>query len=182
MTPEWLEASRQLPPSVYRRYLVGAGWEELEADERRWRYRRSVRDQEVCVEVPRKQDYADYSRRVAELIELIEILALVEERPASAIVFDLGQAETDVLAFRFGGPETRSGTISISDSARIRAAQKQLLLAAAHSVIEPRIHHPRLSRAEAVDFVDSCREAPGSYVSPILVPTIAPTPSRSTSR
>ncbi|PRQ09794.1 hypothetical protein [Enhygromyxa salina] len=171
MKPDWLQTASRLPPSAYRRYLVASGWKEGDAlNDRHWRYHRNEHEQDVVVEIPRRQDFVDYGRRVAEVIE---VLSLVERRAARAIVFDLGQPEADVLAFRFAGADTESGTISISDSARIREARKQLLLAAAHSIIEPRAHHPRLSRAEAVAFVDTCREAPtrsGSYVSPILVP------------
>jgi len=170
MRPKWQRVAGGLPPSAYRRYLKAKGWREADQHERSWRYELPTFERGVDVEIPKDSSFADYDRRVREVIEILE---LVEKRTADELVFDLGQPEADVLAFRFGGASTESGTVSVTDSARIHEAQKQLLLSIAHSVIEPRVHHPRLSKAEAVQFVESCREAPprpGSYVSPILVP------------
>jgi hypothetical protein len=169
--PDWFKVASRLPPSAFRRYLMASGWAEVESpQDNYWSYQQVRDGHDVTVDVPRWPEFVDYGRRV---VEVIDILSAVEQRSAREILFDLGQPEADVLGFRFGGAETESGTISVNDSVRIREAQKRLLLAAAHSIIEPRANHPRLSRAEAVAFVDTCREGPtrpGSYIAPILVP------------
>lgn len=171
MNSDWFETARRLPPSAYRRYLSARGWREGKAgSDRFWRYQTTVGAAEVSVDVPRHPELPDYGRRVAELLE---VLAAADRRSPRALLFDLGQPDADVIGFRFAGADTESGTISIADSGRIRDAQRRLLLSTAHSTLEPRAHHPRLSRSEAVAFVESCREAPshpGSFISPILVP------------
>jgi hypothetical protein len=173
--PDWLDDAARLLPSALRHHLVATGWHEIATGEaaRYWRYAVDTPRGAVAVEVPRSMDFVDYGRRV---VELVEVLALVEQRPARTIVFELGQPEADVLSFRFTGPETNDGTISLDDGIRVREERRRLLLATAHSVIEPLPHHPRLSRAEPMEFLASCRELPpkiGSYLSPVLVPVSA---------
>ncbi|MCX4241638.1 hypothetical protein [Paraliomyxa miuraensis] len=172
MKPDWASDAARLPPSALRRYLVAAGWVDDDENESAtyWSYSRATPQGQVSVEVPKRQDFVDYDRRVAELIE---ILTLVEKRSARAIIFELGQPGADVLSFRYHGAETEDGTISVDDGIRIREERRRLLLSTAHSVIEPLPHHPRLSRSEPAAFIASCREAPsriGSYLSPVLVP------------
>lgn len=172
MRPDWASDAARLPPSALRRHLVAIGWEEADTSDSAssWSYSRITPRGEVTIEVPKRQDFVDYERRV---VELIEILALVEQRSARSIVFELGQPGADVLSFRYRGAETQDGTISVDDGIRIREERRRLLLATAHSVIEPLPHHPRLSRTEPMEFIASCREAPprvGSYLSPVLVP------------
>ncbi len=172
MMAEWASQAARLPPSAFRRYLAATGWTDEPVPETAnfWRYRRRVPAGEVFIEVPRRQEFADYARRVTEIIE---ILTMVEDRPARTVIFELGQPGADVVSFRFVGPETDDGSITLDDSIRIREARKRMLLAIAHSAIEPLAHHPRLARADAVAFLSSCREVPaepGSYLTPILVP------------
>lgn len=172
MRPDWVKDAAQLPPSALRRYLVATDWvdENTTDSATYWSYSRLTPQGQVSVEVPKRQDFVDYDRRVAELIE---ILALVEQRSARSLIFELGQPGADVLSFRYRGADTEDGTISVDDGIRIREERRRLLLSTAHSVIEPLPHHPRLSRSEPMEFIASCREAPprlGSYVSPVLVP------------
>lgn len=174
MRPSWVKQASQLLPSVLRRYLVTAGWEPSER-KKAWRFSKEVvLGTEVYVDVPKSQDFADYERRV---VELVEVLAAAEERSPFELLLSLADPTSDKLAFRFASPDTGAGTISISDGCRIRDAQRRLLLSAAHSVVEPQAHHPRLSRTEAVAFLETCREAPsqrGSFVSNIVIPVAPP--------
>ncbi len=172
MKPDWVDDAARLLPSSLRHHLTATGWRDVTATDasNHWRYTFDAPEGVVSVDVPRSMEFVDYPRRV---VELVEILSLVEKRPARAIVFDLGQPEADILSFRFTGAETSDGTISIDDGIRIREERRRLLLATAHSVIEPLPHHPRLSRTEPMEFLASCRELPpkiGSYLSPVLVP------------
>ncbi|MCA9711465.1 MAG: hypothetical protein KDK70_36845 [Myxococcales bacterium] len=173
MRPGWAQQAGHLLPSVLRRYLATAGWESLER-KKAWRFSKAASAGEIFVDVPKSQDLADYERRV---VELVEVLAAVEERSPLEVLLGLANPTADCLAFRFSVPDTESGTISVSDGCRIRDAQRRLLLSAAHSVVEPQAHHPRLSRAEAVAFLETCREAPsqhGSFVANILIPVAPP--------
>jgi hypothetical protein len=170
--PDWADEAARLLPSALRHHLVATGWRDLATSEAAsyWRYALDMPQGPVSVDVPRSMDFVDYPRRV---VELIEVLSLVEKRPARSIVFELGQPEADILSFRFKGAETNDGTIALDDGIRIREERRRLLLATAHSVIEPLPHHPRLSRVEPMEFLATCRELPpkvGSYLSPVLVP------------
>lgn len=172
MKPDWSDEAARLLPSALRHHLAATGWRDVEANEaaRYWRYAIDTPRGQVSVDVPRSTGFIDYDRRV---VELVEVLALVEQRSARSIVFELSQPEADILSFRFTGAETNDGTISIDDGIRIREERRRLLLSVAHSVIEPLPHHPRLSRTEPLELLAACRELPpkvGSYLSPVLVP------------
>lgn len=171
--PSWAKQASQLLPSVLRRYLATAGWEPSER-KKAWRFSKEMPAGDVYVDVPKNQDFADYERRV---VELVQVLAAAEERSSREILLSLANPTADGLAFRFASSDTGSGTISVSDGCRIRHAQRRLLLSAAHSVVEPQAHHPRLSRTEAVAFLETCREAPsqhGSFVANIIIPVAPP--------
>ena len=53
--------------------------------------------------------------------------------------------------------EAEAGILPLDHAARVVTGMRRLLLAAAHSVLLPRAYHPRLSRAEAEEFVSRCR-------------------------
>lgn len=172
MKPDWADEAARLLPSALRHHLAATGWRDVTTNEGSsyWRYALEMPQGVVEIEVPRNPGFVDYARRV---VELVENLALVEKRSARSIVFELGQPEADIVSFRFEGAETNDGTISLDDGIRIREERRRLLLATAHSVIEPLPHHPRLARTEPLEFLASCRELPpkvGSYLSPVLVP------------
>jgi hypothetical protein len=172
MKPDWADDAARLLPSTLRHHLAAHGWRDVTTLETSsvWRYAFDTPQGTVLVDVPRNTGFVDYSRRV---VELVETLALFEKRPARSIVFELGQPEADIVSFRFEGAETNDGTISLDDGIRIREERRRLLLATAHSVLEPLPHHPRLARTEPLELLASCRELPpkvGSYLSPVLVP------------
>jgi len=172
MKPDWIDEAARLPPAALRHHLASTGWHDVATSEATsyWRYVIDTPRGQVSIDVPKSMEFVDYARRV---VELIEILSLVEQRSARSIVFELGQPEADILSFRYKGVETNDGTISIDDGIRIREERRRLLLSMAHSVIEPLPHHPRLSRAEPLEFLASCRELPpkiGSFLAPVLVP------------
>jgi hypothetical protein len=171
MTVDWAKEAARLQPSAFLRYLRTRGWQEEEArNHKLMRFTRAVDQGTVEVEIPTRSTFADYARRVREAVEIV---ALVEGLPISEVCANLAMPSFDVVSFRFTGEASAGGMISLDDSYRIRKARKQLLLAMAHSVVEPLPHFSRLSRTEPVEFLASCREAPpraGSYESPILVP------------
>jgi len=160
-------------PEDAQQYLKSAGWKR--SDERRYPgsvvyARPAPRGGEVTVQLVVDPTLADYKRRTAELVE---VLAAFERRSPLDVVSDLLLPPSDVLRCRVHSDAVQSGFISLDDAIRIRQAEKQLLLACAHSEIEPRNHFPRLAQAEAVELLRSCREGPsarGSYVTTLVVP------------
>jgi hypothetical protein len=116
----------------------------------------------------------DYGRRIGDAVQ---VLAEKENRPALEILNDLLQADADILRFRVLSPEAVRGTLPLEEAVDLLEGAKQALLAAACSVIAPgRRHHPRLSRAEAEEMLQSCRMAQterGSFTVAIACPVRA---------
>lgn len=177
---DWDFDASVLEPSVFRRFLKARGWSEsTSARNRKFLFARNIPPDghSATVEIPTSTEFADYARRVREAIE---ILSIIEQVSPAELARALHHPSVDILVFRFTGDETRDGTISLDDAIRFRHARRQLLLSAAHSVVEPRAHFPRLARNEPLEFLARCREAPtrsGSFVSELLV-SVAPEVAR----
>jgi hypothetical protein len=171
MTRGWFRHGAALEPSLFRRYLRTRGWTEHGAtDARAHLYTQGFRGGHVEVEIPAHTRFADYARRIAEALEII---AAFESKEPADVLASIQRPESDVVRFTIEGHDTAMGTIGIDDAIRLREGRKKMLLAIAHSVIEPLPHFARLSRTGPLEFVASCREAPtaiGSYVSEVLVP------------
>ncbi|MEC7518421.1 MAG: hypothetical protein VYE22_01080 [Myxococcota bacterium] len=161
------------PPAQLRRLLRSRGWEEADNDHPAFYvFHTVVRGEQFVTGVPR-EELADYPTRVRDVLLA---LCQVHGSAPQEILRQVRHPGSDIITFRLTGPAAADGTISVDDSLRMRAARRQLLLAAAHSVTEPLEFFPRLGRQPATDFMRSCREAPpraGSYVSDVLVP-VAP--------
>lgn len=118
--------------------------------------------------------FSDYPVRMAELVE---VLARWEERGFLEVLNDLLSPPGDRIRIRIFSESTRSGSILLEDSVRLRRASQQLLLASAHSALRPQQHFARLSSGPALEFLASCREVQterGSYVASLLVPVDPP--------
>jgi len=125
----------------------------------------------IAIDVPQRTGFADYSRRVAELLALV---AELEERSPLALVEDLIQPAGDVLGIRVDSEATRTGTLSLLESLRLREGAKNQLLASAHSVTTPLAYFARLARSEPAALLASVREGQnqrGSFIARFIVPT-----------
>lgn len=159
-------------PEDARQYLASTGWKVERAQ-----YRGSIvfartapKGGVVTTQLPLDPTFADYKRRIAELVD---VLSAFEDRSPLAVVNDLLLPPSDVIRCRIHSDVVQSGFIPLEDSIRVRQAQKQMLLACAHSELEPRSHFTRLSQNEAVELLRSCREGPaarGSYMTTLMVP------------
>lgn len=169
MKASWNESFAALQPGVFRTYLNRRGWTEGERP-RSFLFHKSYGEGKAEVEIPRDSDFVDYQRRIAQAVD---VMVIVEDTEPLELLRVLENPSFDVLRFRYTGQTVDDGTIPLEDALRIRQARKQLLLSAAHSVVEPLPHFSRLSRAEPMAFLNSCREAPsrpGSFISEVLVP------------
>jgi hypothetical protein len=83
-----------------------------------------------------------------------EKLAEIEAKPLSVILASLQEVRDDTLRFRIT-LDHNSGidSLPLSFATSFITAAQQLLLSAACTVLKPRIHHPRLSQAEAQQLV-----------------------------
>jgi len=120
--------------------------------------------------VPLDETYDDYGGSVAEAVRK---LAEFEDRPALEVLNHLLLPPADVLRFKESGPDTETGTAPLDQVISLLEGTKKMLLSMAHSVLTPRRYHPRLSRTEADQFLESCRMGQterGSFVVTIACP------------
>jgi hypothetical protein len=162
-------------PSDVQQYLRHRGW--LPRGEPRGEvaeYVHPLDDTHVRVRVLLDSSFSDYALRMAELID---VLSRLEKRPFLEILNELLIPPGDRIRFRVFSESTRSGTISLDDSIRLRQATRQLFLSSAHSALKPQRHHARLSQAPALELLQECRETQterGSYVTSLWVPVTPP--------
>jgi hypothetical protein len=175
--PENLVA--RVTPGDVERYAQATGWvrvPEVNGQIVVYRHPSSEVDQLVVPLVP---EFDDYGRRMAEVVSR---LAETEARPALEVLDDLLLPPADVLRFRITGPSTEQDSLPLERGIGLLAGVKKSLLAAACSVIRPQAFHPRLSRAEANQFVEACRLGQterGSFTVTVvcpLSPVDSPTP------
>lgn len=171
MNPSMFPGLESVQPGDVQNYLQSTGWtfsRRIATDI--IELSRTISGSTVAVRVLFDRSYSDYEVRTAELIEL---LAKLEQRPFAEVLDDLLTPPGDRVRFRVLSESTRSGSISLQDSLRLRSNARQLLLAAAHSAISPQRHFTKLGHAQAVSLVDECLEPQterGSYVTSLLVP------------
>ena len=96
----------------------------------------------------------DFSRRMGEVVS---ILAERERRPAGEILHDLLLPPADTLRFSESGSASESGDVPLDHGIGLLTGARKQLLAAACSELRPQLYHPRMSLAEAEQFLRQCR-------------------------
>ncbi len=120
--------------------------------------------------VPRSTLADDFAQRV---VEAADRLAEREGRTAHSILSDLLCPPSDILRFRVSGVDVDQWDISYSHLANVIAGIEKCLRAAACSIVKPQTFHPRLSRSEADQLMQSCRlrqTEPGSFTIVVACP------------
>ena len=136
------------------RYALANGWQRVEyGDGGIALFDRPDSELDQLI-IPLHPTGPDYSRRI---VDVVMNLSEVENRPAEEVVNDLLMPGADVIRYRIISPDTDKGDVSLEDGLRILAGARRSLLAAACSVAAPVKHHPRMSHAEATQFLDACR-------------------------
>ncbi len=161
---------RTLSPVTLQERLRSRGWQQHGVTAHTIVYRRD--DNEL--EVPLRADYADYARRVEELLE---VLAALEGVRPTEILESLFQPEGDTVALRVTSPLTDTGTIPFTDSLRIRQGMKTMVLAAAHSALSSQPWFARLTQKEPMTLLAGLQEGQtqrGSFMMRCIVPVGPP--------
>ena len=161
---------RALSPVTLQEQLRSRGWQEQEATPFVVVYRRGTDE----LDVPLRADFADYARRVEELLE---VLAELEGVRPTELLESLVQPEGDTLALRVESPVTETGTIPLDDSLRIRHGMKVMVLAAAHSALSPQPWFARLTQKDPMALLAGVREGQsqrGSFTMRCIVPVSPP--------
>jgi len=155
MKPEDLEhLARQVSPQHARQYALAHGWERVPAVNGGVAlFKRPDSDLDQLI-IPLQATGPDYARRI---VDVVANLSEREKRLPQEIVNDLLLPDVDVVRYRLVSPATEKGDLSLTAGLRMLDGARRSLLAAACSVVSPVRYHPRMSRTEAVDMVDSCR-------------------------
>ncbi len=172
MSGEWLNEAANLEPTTYVHYLRTRGWNQIaiEDDFPFTRFEREAEGGLAQIDVPARSALGDYRRRIGEVVA---VLLAVERLAWPELFVRLCSPSVDEFRLRLVGGDHAGGRIGIDDAIRLRVARKQLLLAAAHSVEEPRARFLRLGFTKPREFLARCNElpvVPGSWVSSVQIP------------
>lgn len=144
---------RSVKPQQVRSYALARGWQRIpQRNPNLAVFGHANADFEQLL-VPMDDELLDYDRRLAEVVET---LAGFEQRSAESILADLLTSDADIVRFRVSSPATDGGSIPLAEGIRLLEGSKRSLLAAAHSVLNPVRHHPRMWRSEAQQLLSKC--------------------------
>lgn len=137
-------------PDAFGAYLRSRGWEFVALQGNWIVYRLGTSE----VQVPRLTGARDYGLAVSLLLQNLE---RVEGRSQAALVRDVRAAGNDIVRLHLEGSALRDGRVSVAGGARLYQAARDLMAAAASSVLKPRAVHPRARPADATRLLDSAR-------------------------
>jgi len=112
----------------------------------------------------------DYSEAV---MLVVEKLSELEKRTPQAVFKSLLEVGDDGIAFRVTTLRPNERSLPLAFVGSMVTGAQQLLLASACTVLKPQAHHPRLSRTEAQQFLETAKfrhTQPGSFVLNISCP------------
>ena len=144
---------RAVRPQQVRTYALSRGWQRIQQQNPNLAVFGHANAEYEQLLVPMDDELLDYDRR---LTEVLETLAGFEKRSLESVLNDLLTSDSDTVRFRVSSPATDRGSIPLSEGIRLLDGAKRSLLAAAHSVLNPVNHHPRMSRSEAQLLLSKC--------------------------
>ena len=115
----------------------------------------------------------DFAESIARTVDK---LADMEKRTPDAVLKSLMEVGDDSIAFRITSPRPEERYLPLSFAGAMVAGAQQMLLASACTVLKPKAHHPRLSRSEAQQFLETARfrhTQPGSFILNVSCPVHA---------
>lgn len=148
-----IDILKLIKPQQVRAYALAKGWQRVPTKRAEIALFNNPSGELDQLIVPMEESFQDYARR---LEEVIENLAHVESRPSIAVLNDLLTYDSDIVRYRVCSPTTARGSIALLEGIRLLEGAKRSLLAAAHSVVNPASHHPRMGRAEALQLLNAC--------------------------
>jgi len=151
----WLPQPASIPtPAELAAYLHQQGWTQLKSDQNWAEYSKQLGEEEIALEVPQYSSARDYARVVRLLLE---DMARIETREPSAILRDVKASSVDIVRLAIEGAATRDGRIPVEAGRRIYGAARDMLLAAACSVIDPRPVFAKRKPEEAMELLQRAR-------------------------
>lgn len=161
-------------PTALRDYAVALGWMmNREAARHRVYALENARFPARQLVFPMDETAPDYAESVERAVTN---LAALEGLHLAEVHRGILTAGDDALAFRVATPGHAGHSLPLSFVTSMLLGAQQLLLAAGCTALRPQRHHPRLSRAEAQQFVEASRfqhTEPGSFVLNVSCPVHA---------
>jgi hypothetical protein len=162
--------TRLVTPRAIRAYAEGLGWQRVEGVNGTIAVYSNPQAPLRQLIIPLDQRLDDYADRTAEAIQR---LAEFERLPAAEVLNHLLLPPADLVGLREVSPDAEAGSLPLDHGVRMVSGARKALLAVAHSVLVPQPYHPRMSRAEAEEFVSRCRLGQterGSFVLTVACP------------
>ena len=160
-----------IPPTDLRDYAKDQGWVLLkEAAKDRIYVMTNPSFERRQLVFPMDTTAPDYSEAV---MLIVGKLAAMEGRSAQAVIKNLLEVGDDAIAFRVTTPRPDERSLPLAFAGSMVTGAQQLLLASACTVLKPQAHHPRLSRTEAQQFLETAKfrhTQPGSFVLNVSCP------------
>ena len=161
---------REISPAALSAYARATGWTRTES------YGDSsdvyVSDELPEIILPRTQRLGDYANVVSQLIDIFAEAAGTDEL---SMYRDLVTADRDVIRVR--AAEGSDGAVSVSDGIDLVCGARDMVLAAACSLNDPRPVYRAGANREAMDYVRNIRlgqTEQGSFVINLLTPVVSP--------
>lgn len=171
---------RAVSPADVEAYLQASGWEPAfqRLTGTTW-VRRRDGGAETYTFVPRTAEFADYARRLGELLDT---LSEVEQRSELDVLADLSSAGSDTVHIRVVGQLTTGGRIPLPLGARLIDGARELFTAAACSAVRPMPVYDFRREGQATKYVAEqvqlASAPPSSYAISILSPVPVSLPLR----
>lgn len=136
-----------------RKYVALHGWHYAEEFDGLNLYRRN--DDELAeLVVPKSKSVRGANRAVWEsLVVLAEQKGVAPDEIARKLL----NIDYDVVEVTIASPSSHDGALPIQYAVSMFRAITEAISASAHSVLEPKRHHPRLGKKEAIDYLNTCR-------------------------
>ena len=160
-----------IPPTYLRDYAKDSGWILIKeaAKDRLYVLTHPRFDRRQLV-FPMDTTAPDYSEAV---MMVVNKLAALEGRPPQAVFDSLVEVGDDGISFRITAPRRDEWAIPLSFASSMVTGAQQLLLASACTALKPQAHHPRLSRTEAEQLLNTAKfrhTRPGSFILNVSCP------------
>lgn len=160
---------QEIKPSIIATYLLSKGWEsEGQIDKKFEIFSNKTNEEILDIKLPLNQNFKDYPFRLSELFETLEEF---EKRPKFKIITEIIVFPSDIVRIRLPTTDVSRGLVSLENGSCFVNFIKEMMLAAACSVVDPRPFYPSKKPKEATQFIENAKMAQseeGSYIIPII--------------
>jgi hypothetical protein len=156
-----------LQPLEVATYLRSAGWRLTgRIADAAFVWKRS----DETVVLPDNTEFADYARRIAELLDT---LAQTEKRSELAILRDVSSSMSDIVRVQILSQVVADGSVALEEGVTIVESAKDLIFSAARAAVTPRAYFRSRAPGPAEDYMKKVRlgqTEQGSYVVTLVCP------------